>query len=127
MGVLGLALTTTTTGVLIVMATPSYRERMKAERAAASAQRKAEQEAYRRHLELVFTTKRLARQLVIDGIRARGEKITHYRSVDITLMAEELITPELIAQARARLERRNAQNSKHLSNPRSGWKSRTSA
>jgi hypothetical protein len=72
---LGLALTTTTTGE-IVMATPSYRERMKAARAAASAQRKAEQEAYRRYLELRTTTERLARQLVIDGIRARGEKVT---------------------------------------------------
>jgi hypothetical protein len=88
------------------MATPSYRERMKAERAAASAQRKAEQEAYRRYLELRITTERLARQLVIDGIRARGEKITHYRAVEISAMAEELITPKLIAQARARLERR---------------------
>jgi hypothetical protein len=102
---LGLALTTTTTGE-IVMAAPSYRERMKAARAAASAKRKAEQEAYRRHLELVFTTKRLARQLVIDGIRARGEKLCHYRAVEVTRMADALITPALIEQARWRLEAR---------------------
>jgi hypothetical protein len=88
------------------MATPSYRERMKAERAAASAKRKAEQEAYRRYLELRVTTERLARQLVLDGIRARGEKITHYRVVEVKQMAQELITPALIAQVRARLERR---------------------
>jgi hypothetical protein len=108
-----LALTTTTTGE-IVMATPSYRERMKAERAAASAQHKAEQQAYRRYLELRITTERLARQLVIDGIRARGEKITHYRVAEVKQMAQELITPELIAQARARIEARRLHTSQNI-------------
>lgn len=87
------------------MTTLSYCERIRIERAAASAQRKAEQEAYRRYLELRVTTERLARQLVKDGIRARGERVTNYLCREITAMAQALITPELIAQAKARIER----------------------
>jgi hypothetical protein len=45
-----LALTTTTTEV-IVMATPSYKERMRAARAEASAKRKAEQAPRHRQIE----------------------------------------------------------------------------
>ena len=42
------------------MASQSYRERMKAQRAAASAQRKAEQAEWRRRLELSYEVRRLA-------------------------------------------------------------------
>jgi hypothetical protein len=42
------------------MATPSYRERMKAARAAASAQRKAEKAEWLRQVELRVEVKRLA-------------------------------------------------------------------
>jgi hypothetical protein len=61
------------------------------------------------------TTKRLARQLVIDGIRARGDKVTDYLPKEITRMAEALISAALIEQARWRLE----QNFQHLRNSRS--------
>jgi hypothetical protein len=85
------------------MATPSYRERMKAQRAVASAQRKAQEAERLRQLTLMVETKRLARQLVKDGIRAGGDKFTDYLVKDITRMAEALITPALIEQARWRL------------------------
>jgi hypothetical protein len=96
------------------MATLSYRERMKAARAEASAQRKAQHEAYRRQLELRVTTERLARQLVIAGIRARGDKVSDYLAKDITAMAHALICPALVEQARWRLEARGVHKTQNI-------------
>ena len=68
-----LALTTTTTEV-IVMATPSYKERMRAARAEASAKRKAEQAARHRQIELRCEVQRLALAAVKAGIQAKGKE-----------------------------------------------------
>ena len=61
------------------MATLSYKERMKAARAAASAQRKAEKAAHLRQVELIVTARMMALDAVKSTIRARGERITDYR------------------------------------------------
>ena len=57
------------------MATQSYRERMKAVRAQASAQRKAEKAEHRRRLELSCEVSRLALEAVKAGIRASGRSV----------------------------------------------------
>ena len=54
------------------MATQSYRERMKAARAEASAKRKAEQAARQRQIELRCEVYRLALAAVKAGIHAKG-------------------------------------------------------
>ena len=54
------------------MATQSYRERMKAQRAAAGAKREAEQAEWHRRAELRYEVRRLAMDAVKAGIRARG-------------------------------------------------------
>ena len=53
------------------MATQSYRERLKAQRAAQRAQRKAEKAERRRQIELRCEVRRLALNAVKAGIRAR--------------------------------------------------------
>ena len=60
------------------MATPSYKERMKAARAAASAQREAAERDWKRRAELHHEVRRLALDAVKAGIRARGDKPWHY-------------------------------------------------
>ena len=57
------------------MATPSYKERMKAARAAASAERKAQQAEWHRRLELSVEARRLALNATKAAIRARGDKL----------------------------------------------------
>jgi hypothetical protein len=84
---------------IIVMATQSYRERMKAARAEASAQRKAEQAEYRKQLELVCEVRRLALDAVKEEIRARGDKVQLYSRASLQAMADESISPFLKAQA----------------------------
>jgi hypothetical protein len=97
------------------MATPSYRERMKATRAAASAQRKAEKAEWLRQVELRVEVKRLAREAVIYSIRAAGDKVQSWSQAEIEIEARRLVCPWLIAKARERIAERN---SKHLSNPK---------
>ena len=58
------------------MATPSYRDRMKAARAQARAQREAEKAAWQRRAELMGEVRRLALDAMKAGIRARGETLT---------------------------------------------------
>jgi hypothetical protein len=118
------ALTTTTAGREIVMATPSYRERMKAQRAEARAKREAEQAEYRKQLELVYEVRRLALDAVKEEIRARGDKVQLYSRASLQAMADESISPFLKAQASlkrmqvARTRTRMIErNSKHLSDP----------
>jgi hypothetical protein len=96
------------------MATQSYRERMKAQRAEARAKRDAEKAEWHRRLELSCEVRRLALNVVKAGIRARGDKLALYSRATLTVMANELITPFLIEQVRARIAGRN---SGHSSNP----------
>jgi hypothetical protein len=90
----------------MVEASPSYKERMKAARAEARAQRLAERAAWQRMIELRCEVSREARALVKKQIADRGEKVSHYLPKDITRMAQDLITPALVAQARARIAAR---------------------
>jgi hypothetical protein len=60
------------------MASQSYRERMKAQRAEARAKREAEKAEYRRRLELSCEVRRLALEAVKAGIRASGDKLGLY-------------------------------------------------
>ena len=79
---------------------------MKAARAQASAQRKAEQAEWRRQVELRCEVRRLALNAVKAGIRARGDKVQLYSHASLQAMANELITPFLIEQVRASLRDR---------------------
>jgi hypothetical protein len=63
---------TTTTDRSVVLATPSYRERMKAQRAEARAKRDAEKAEWHRRAELRYEVRRLALDAVKAGIRAGG-------------------------------------------------------
>jgi hypothetical protein len=78
----------------IVMASQSYRERMKAARAEASAQRKAEKAARQRQIELRCEVHRLAMAAVKAGIQAKGQrKLSTYSRAELTMMANALIAP----------------------------------
>ena len=81
------------------MATPSYKERMRAARAEASAQRKAQRSDELRQLELVCEARRFALEAVKIGIRARGEKLSLYSHAQLVTMANTSISPFLKAQA----------------------------
>jgi hypothetical protein len=81
------------------MASQAYRERMKAQRAAASAKRKAEQAEYRRQLELVYEVRRLALEAVKEEIRASGDRVQLYSRASLQARADESISPFLKAQA----------------------------
>jgi hypothetical protein len=54
------------------MATPSYRERMKAARAEARAKREAEKAEWLRRATLIAEVRRMSLEAVKDTIRARG-------------------------------------------------------
>lgn len=88
------------------MASPSYRERMKAARAAASAARKAQQAEWHRRLELSCEVRRLALNATKAAIRARGDKLQLYSKAQLVTMANEMIGPWLIAQAKAGIAER---------------------
>ena len=60
------------------MATPSYKERMAAARAAARAQREAEKAEWHRRAELRYEIRKLALDAVKAGIKARGDKFSLY-------------------------------------------------
>ena len=82
----------------------SYAARQREARAAASAKRKAEREAWLRQVTLRAETRRLALQLAKDEIRASGGKVSAYTIVQLRSRAEEMIGPWLVAKARARIE-----------------------
>jgi integrase len=100
------ALTTRTAGREIVVATQSYKERMRAARAAASAQRRAEKAEYRRRLELYCEVRRLALNAVKAGIRARGDKLSLYSHAQLVAQANAMIGPWLVAQAKRQIAER---------------------
>ena len=83
----------------MVEANQSYRERLKAARAEASALRKAEQAAGQRQIELRCEVHRLALAAVKAGIRARGDKLSLYSHAQLVTQANAMIGPWLVAQA----------------------------
>jgi hypothetical protein len=107
-----LALNTTKIGVN-VMATPSYRERMKATRAEARAKREAEKTAWLRRATLIAEVQRMSLEAVKDTIRDRGDRVTHYSHAQLRAQAEQMIGPWLVVQAKLRIAERN---SKHVRN-----------
>ena len=84
----------------------SYKERMREARAAARAERLAHEAAHRRMVELRVAVRREAEAMVRKQIADRGERVWHYLPKDIRAMAQDLITPALVAQARARIAAR---------------------
>ena len=76
---------------------------MKAARAQASAQRKAEKAEWQRQIELRCKVRRLALNAVKAGIKARGDKVQLYSHAQLLAQANALIGPWLVAQARARI------------------------
>jgi hypothetical protein len=98
------------------MATQSYRERMKAARAEASAKRKAEQAEWHRQIELRCEVRRLALNAVKAGIRARGDKLSLYSHAQLMAQANAMIGPWLVEQAKRQIAERNSQ---HLHKSRS--------
>jgi hypothetical protein len=96
----------------MVEAKQSYRERMKAARAAASAQRKAEQTAGQRRVELIATARMMALHAVKLTIRDRGDKVVDYSRAQPRAQANEMMGRWLILKAKERIAERN---SRHIS------------
>ena len=93
------------------MASQSYRERMKAQRAEASAQRKAKRAARQQQIELRCEVHRLALAAVKAGIQAKGQrKLSTYSRAELTMMANALIAPWFIEQVRAKIAARGVRN-----------------
>jgi hypothetical protein len=94
-----------------VMATQSYRERMKAQRAEARAKREAEKAEWHRRAELRYEIRKLALDAVKAGIRARGDKLSLYSHAQLVAQANAMIGPWLVSQAKAKFAERNSQHS----------------
>jgi hypothetical protein len=88
------------------MATPSYRERMKAARAAASAQRKAEKAEWQRRVDLMATARMMALEAVKLTIRDRGDKVQRYTPAQLRAQADAMMGPWLILKAKERIAAR---------------------
>ena len=86
---------------------PSDKERIAAARAAASAKRKAEREAWHRRIELSVEVRRMAMAATKTAIRARGDKLQLYTAAQLKVMADAMIGPWLVEQAKARIAERN--------------------
>jgi hypothetical protein len=93
------------------MATPSYRERMKAARAEARAKREAEKAARQRRVELMVTAQMMALDAVKATIKGRGDKVSRYTYAQLRAQADEMLGPWMILKAKERIAERN---SKHL-------------
>ena|ERR1700730_12281971 len=89
------------------MTESSYRERVAAARAAASARRKLEREAWHRRIELHVEVRRMAMAATKAAIRAKGDKLSLYSLAQLRAQADGMIGPWLVAQARARIAERN--------------------
>jgi hypothetical protein len=85
----------------------SYRERVAVARAAASAQRKAERDAWHRRIELSVEVRRIALAATKAAIRAKGDKLSLYSLAQLRAQADGMIGPWLVAQAKARIVERN--------------------
>jgi hypothetical protein len=88
------------------MAAPSYRERMKAARAEARAKRQAEKAEWQRRIELRYEIRKLAMDAVKAGIRARGDKLSLYSHAQLVALANAMIGPWLVAQAKRQIAER---------------------
>jgi hypothetical protein len=93
----------------MVEAKQSYAQRMKAARAAASAQRKAEKA---RRAELIATARIMALDAVKLTIRDRGDKVSRYTMAQLRAQADAMLGPWLILKAKERIAERNL---RHLS------------
>jgi hypothetical protein len=91
------------------MATPSYRERMKGDRAEARTKREAEQAEWHRRIELSVEVRRMALAATKAAIRDRGDKLSLYSHAQLVAMANTMIGPWLVAKAKARIAERNSQ------------------
>jgi hypothetical protein len=92
------------------MATQSYRERLKAQRAEARAKREAEKAEWQRQIELRCEIRKLALDAVKAGIRARGDKLQLYSHAQLVAQANAMIGPWLVAQAKAQIAARSVRN-----------------
>jgi hypothetical protein len=90
------------------MATPSYRERMKAARAHARAKREAEKAERQRPLTLISEVRRLSLEAVKASIRARGDRVTLYSYAQLRAQADAMIGPWLVAKAKERIAERKS-------------------
>ena len=88
------------------MATPSYKERMRAARAEARAKREAEKAEWHRQIELMAVVRRLSLEAVKASIRDRGDKVSLYSMAQLRAQADAMIGPWLVAQAKARIAER---------------------
>ena len=88
----------------------SYRERMATARAAASAARRAEREAWHRRIELSAEIRQIALAAVKATIRDRGDKLSRYSPAQLRVQADAMIGPWLVAQAKARIVERNSKD-----------------
>ena len=93
------------------MASQSYRERMKAQRAEARAKREAEQAEWHRRAELRYEIRKLALDAVKAGIRARGDKLSLYSHAQLVAQANAMIGPWLVAQAKRQIAERTGHSS----------------
>jgi regulator of protease activity HflC (stomatin/prohibitin superfamily) len=100
------------------MATQSYRERMKAQRAEARAKREAEQAEWHRRAELRYEIRKLALDAVKAGIRARGDKVQLYSHAQLMAQANAMIGPWLVEQAKRQIAERNSQVTCNEQSPR---------
>jgi hypothetical protein len=92
------------------MATPCYKERMKAARARARAKREAEKAAWQRRAELIATARTMALDAVKLTIRDRGDKISLYTPAQLRAKADAMMGPWLILKAKGRIAERNSTN-----------------
>jgi hypothetical protein len=88
------------------MATPSYKERMKAARARARAKREAEKAAWQRRAELIATARTMALDAVKLTIRDRGDKVQRYTPAQLRARADMMMGPWLILKAKERIAAR---------------------
>ena len=100
------------------MATQSYRERMKAQRAEARAKREAEQAEWHRRAELRYEIRKLALDAVKAGIRARGDQVQLYSHAQLMAQANAMIGPWLVEQAKRQIAERNSQVTCNEQSPR---------
>jgi hypothetical protein len=90
------------------MASQSYRERLKAQRAEALAKRNAEKAEWHRRAELRYEIRKLAMDTVKAGIRARGDKLSLYSHAQLVAQANAMIGPWLVEQAKRQIAERNS-------------------
>ena len=103
---------------LMVEANPkSYKERQREARAAASAKRKAEKEAWRRGIELRAVVRRLSLDAAKATIRDRGDRVTDCSPAQLRVMADAFIGPWLVVQAKARIAERKSKHSSNAQSP----------